>query len=509
MKPCFAYVRVSSGKQEKEGYSIPQQKKRIAEFARGRSLDVVRWFKETHSARHEGDRPQFQAMLADLTASETVRTVVVHKQDRSARNLTDWARLTEHLGVHVYSVEEPVEDTPLGRLTQVFGIGIARFYSDNLAQEVKKGLRGKFEAGGFVTKAPVGYMNVPRTRSQQAQVAVDAERAPLVRLVFERYAIGTYSLRALSEELFDQGLRTPAGKPCSKERVRGILMDPFYKGLTRYGGETRPGLHEAIVPAELWDQVQQVLRRRSRDNGEKGSKFFLLRGLLHCGACGRKMTGEDHPRGSYYRCMPGAVGARCTAPYAPVDELDRLVVARLADVALSADGKAEVLAALDRIDAEHRERRDRNERSLLARREKLSEKLARLTDGFADGTVPREPYVALRTATEAELAEVGRQLGFLQGDLAQDIDAVKAILDTATGIARFYALAPTPQDRKDVLRQVIKRVEVCDREVYRIEYNPPFDLLLGSETAGTGSGMPLERSLLEYLSTSPRGTRAA
>ena len=298
MTPCVVYMRVSSDEQAKAGYSIPHQRKRICEYAARNGFAIVETFDEAHSARETG-RPEFERMLRAIRErTDGCRTILVHKQDRIARNLTDWANLVERLHLHVVCIEEPVGDTPMGMLTQTFGAAMAKFYSDNLSQEVLKGHRAKFEAGGFNTRAPIGYQNISRTRTEKARVDIHPVTGPVVRLMFERYATGKVSLAALAEELFDLGLRTKRGLAYSPERVRGLLRHPFYRGATVYQGVERPGLHEALIPEPLWHDVQRTLADRHQNHGEKGSKFFLLRGLLVCGACDHHWTAADQKRGS-------------------------------------------------------------------------------------------------------------------------------------------------------------------------------------------------------------------
>src|SRR3989338_3798296 len=176
MTPCVMYTRVSSEEQAKAGYSFPCQRQRIAEYAHRNDCTVVAAFEEAHSAKQTG-RPEFDRMLDFLREHTEVRTILVHKQDRIARNLTDWAFLKESLRVHVVAVEEPAADTPMGSLMQTFNAGLAKWYSENLSVEVKKGLRGKFEAGGCVTRAPVGYRHITRTRTEKARVVVDTDTA--------------------------------------------------------------------------------------------------------------------------------------------------------------------------------------------------------------------------------------------------------------------------------------------------------------------------------------------
>lgn len=439
-------------------------------------------------------------MLAALEGDGTTRTVLVHKQDRAARNLTDWATLTERLGATVIAVDEPTADTPQGRLVQVFGIGLAKLYSENLSREVKKGMRGKFEAGGCTYTAPVGYRNVPRTRTAPATVVVDEVMAPVVRLMFERYATGKYSLQALALEMSELGIRSSRGKPLSSYRISRRLADTFYIGEVKYAGESLPGAHTPIVSLPLFEAVQAQLRRRSTDPGTKGSRSFLLRGLLWCGTCGRPLSAEDHPRGSYYRCLPDVNGRRCVAPYIRVRDLDARVEALLPDIQLRHDQKAELVSALARMGEEHQATHERERRLAQRRLAELDGQLTRLTEGYTACAVPLDQYRSLATRLDADLRRARVGLAALDRDLAPDIAALTTILETATALAHFYALCTTMEERKELLRRVFARITLIDRTITTIEYHPPFHLLLG-ETAREGSRVDLERRVLNYLAS--------
>jgi site-specific DNA recombinase len=230
------YTRVSSEEQAKVGYSIPFQRGRLAQYAAEHDLEIVARYEDVHSAKEVG-RPAFEQMLRYFEANPEIRDVLVHRLDRLSRNLTQYSLLAEDLGVRIHSVVEPAENSPAGHLQHGIGVVVARYHSENLTLEVKKGMRAKFEAGGLPGRAPPGYRNVSRTKTAKATVAIDETIAPVVRLLFERYATGNVSLQALALEAFDQGLKTRRGTPFHRENVKDILVNPFYVGVVRFCGE--------------------------------------------------------------------------------------------------------------------------------------------------------------------------------------------------------------------------------------------------------------------------------
>ena len=93
---------------------------------------------------------------------------------------------------------------------------IAEFYSQNLATEVKKGMGEKIKGGGTVGRAPIGYQNIRLVDDkgrEERTVITDPERAPLIKLAFEEYATGNWTVAdwlttwRLADSTLDQHLR--------------------------------------------------------------------------------------------------------------------------------------------------------------------------------------------------------------------------------------------------------------------------------------------------------------
>src|SRR5690349_10206514 len=106
MKQYFAYIRVSTTRQGEFGVSLPQQREAIERYAQRNQLEVSRWFEEQETAAKHG-RPVFGAMVKLLRARRA-SGVLIHKIDRSARNLRDWADLGELIdgGMEVHFANE-------------------------------------------------------------------------------------------------------------------------------------------------------------------------------------------------------------------------------------------------------------------------------------------------------------------------------------------------------------------------------------------------------------------
>jgi DNA invertase Pin-like site-specific DNA recombinase len=147
---------------------------------------------------------------------------------------------------------------------------MARNYSENLREEVKKGMCEKASQGTYPGRAPFGYRNAA-TRT----IEVHPEKAAIARRVFEMYASGRYSLLALFKEL-----RRVIGTCISKTNLHKMLTNPFYIGRFEWSGQTYQGKQPSLIAPELYVQVQAVLSGHNRSKYSKHEMAF--RGMLTC-----------------------------------------------------------------------------------------------------------------------------------------------------------------------------------------------------------------------------------
>src|SRR5271167_3453877 len=200
MISAVLYARVSSREQEREGYSIPAQRKMLAEYARSRGFEIVREFIDIESAKNPG-RKEFCNMLRLLEAG-SVRIVLVEKTDRLYRNRADalsFEELIEKRGVEVHLVKESrvigKESRSQDKFMHDIHVAVAKNYVENLRDEVKKGMREKAQQGIYPGRAPFGYRNNRADRT----IHVHPENAQIATKIFELYASERYSLSELQK----------------------------------------------------------------------------------------------------------------------------------------------------------------------------------------------------------------------------------------------------------------------------------------------------------------------
>ena len=308
MTPKFAvsYLRVSTrGQAERgggadEGFSIPAQREANKKKALSMGAMIGKEFVDRGASAKSADRPELQKMLEYVKENaDRVDYVIVHKVDRLARNRgddIDIMRVLRECGVQLVSASESIDDTPAGMLLHGIMSSIAEFYSQNLANEVKKGITEKVKGGGTVSRAPLGYLNIRRTDErgrEERTVILDEERAPLIRLAFEEYATGNWTVNDLAEHFAACGLTTRAtprvpSEPIDRKSLNNVLVSPYYKGVVVYKGVEYAGNHPALVDADTWQKVQDILT--SHVNGERTREHpHFLKGSLYCRNCGSRM----------------------------------------------------------------------------------------------------------------------------------------------------------------------------------------------------------------------------
>lgn len=299
MKTTYvAYTRVSTQKQGTQGVSLAEQRLAIARYAEQHNLRIEAWHEEIISAS-KGQRPVFKKMMKHLGTTNGSMGLIMHKVDRGARNLRDWADIGDALDIGV-DVRFAHDDLDLwtrgGRLTADIQAVMAADYIRNLREEVKKGIRGRLRQGLNPFSAPRGYLDNGRGRAKTPDPAI----APLIVYAFKRYASGQCSLTALAEELFIRGLVTAKGNPIKPDSLARTLRNPFYKGSLRVSGEIYPGIHQPLISETLFGKTQMVLR--SRKPYRRRRHTFRYRRRLRCAACQRYMIGELQKGRVYYRC---------------------------------------------------------------------------------------------------------------------------------------------------------------------------------------------------------------
>src|SRR5712672_1583315 len=154
------YCRVSS-KEQIEGTSLESQELACREFARNKAIAICEVFVGRGESAKFADRPELLELLDYCRKHKgEVDSLLVWKLDRLARNVTDHFNIKATLlkyGITVFSVTEPIDSKPEGKLLETILAGFAQFDNDVRAMRTVQGMRQKIQDGIFPWGPPYGY----------------------------------------------------------------------------------------------------------------------------------------------------------------------------------------------------------------------------------------------------------------------------------------------------------------------------------------------------------------
>ena len=300
MKTAVIYARYSCDKQTEQ--SIEGQLRVCQDYAKAHDILILDTYIDQAISGTTDNRADFQRMIKDSARKEW-DYVLVYKLDRFSRDKYATAIHKKTLrdnGVKVLSAMENIPDTPEGIILESLLEGMNQYYSAELSQKVKRGMRetrlkGNFQGGGL----PYGY------RIENRKVVIDETKAEVVRYMYEQYSKGVY-VRDIISALTAKGILYK-GKPFARNTVYGILQNEKYSGIYRHGDEVYENIYPRLLPQDLYESVRRKVE--SNKFGKRSVKtVYLLRNKVRCGYCGKPIRAETGTARNgeikrYYKCI--------------------------------------------------------------------------------------------------------------------------------------------------------------------------------------------------------------
>ncbi len=494
--------------------SVDNQERMCREYADFRFKGQVESFESYSDEGFTGantNRPGLKRLLADIEDG-LIDVLIVYQLDRISRDVRDFSNIyaaLEEKGVMFISIKENIDtNTPIGKammyVTMVFAQmereTIAARVTDNMIGLAKKG----FWTGG---NPPYGYVRerIVIDGKKHVTISVDREASKYIEWIYDTFLENKYSLHGMETAFKNQGIRTINGAFFSTTQLHKILTMPYCvqdtpevydhfaglgcqmdadsprekwdgtRGVMVYGRSTEKnkkhslqphdkwivciGLHEPFMPAEKWLAVQDRFRKNIFDKTMKYD-VPLLKGVLRCAYCGRKMSVSRKKLKSsvlshYYcpkRMREGAEA--CNAKWTKCSVLDN-----------------EVLDAFRKIEADpgtirqylgnepiHDSGAELNELESKAR--KIHAKIERLTESIEDvqeSTAVK--YIISRIEKEdLELEAVNREIEMVRADVRMRRGKEKSEKQSADEISRFVRGLDglSSSQRNDIVRDVVR-----------------------------------------------------
>lgn len=399
MKKVAIYIRVSTARQDQEGYSIPLQKERLIAFCKAKGWVVAGLFVDPGHSGSSLDRPAMERLIAGVEAGK-YDVVLVYKLDRLSRSQKDTLYLIEDVfmanGVDFVSMQESFDTTTIYGIAMV---GILSVFSQmersTIVERTMMGRAGRAEKGLFHGggTSPIGYDYV------DGELVVNKAEAEQVRMVYDLYASG-FSVTEITRRM--DGYTTKHGDWSHTSTVGNVLDNPLYAGTIHFDGTTGEGKHTAIIAPGV-ERIVKNRRERQRWSEAAGDSAYLLTGLIFCANCGARYFPNRRPNGKVvYSCHSRAKKNKkmvkdpnCKAPHIPIEELDAMVEAEVLRLAenpklvdeivkkrAAGDGGSRVAAdksvEVERLDGEISRLMDLLQHDQLASVEEIAERISQV-----------------------------------------------------------------------------------------------------------------------------------
>ena len=456
MKTAVIYCRYSSDSQTEQ--SIEGQLRVCNEYAKSNDIVILDTYIDRAMTGTNDNRPDFQRMIKD-SAKKSFDVVLVYKFDRFSRNKYETAihkKTLKDNGVKVISAMEYIPDSPEAIILESMLEGYAEYYSAELSQKVKRGMRetrskGNF-TGGFII---YGY------KVENHKVVIDEEKAETVKYIFEQYAIGVY-VKDIIKSLTAKGIYN-RGKPFARNTVYNILKNEKYAGIYRYNGEVFTNIYPQIVPQETYDIVRKKID--SNHYGKRSTEVvYLLRHKMKCGYCGSPVSAEcgtakNGERKRYYKCLGRKNGNGCKKSQARKEVLENYVLENIitqlsnnmdyivSELMTMQENYIKANSALTRLVKEQR-----------ATENSINNIMTAIENGGTSNTAMKR----LRELEEKN-AELEKQIRIEQSHSAFKLDRKE--------IADFYKYA-LEQEPKMLINLLVKEIQLFDDKMIII-YNTP------------------------------------
>ena len=269
-KVAGLYIRVSTEDQAREGFSLPEQEKRLRAMCEYKNYEVYDVYEERGISAKTGNyRPEFERLLQDVR-DKKLNTIVVLKLDRLTRSVSDWEKILTSVS------QQEIERT---------------------SERTKIGLAGAIKVGHIPHQAPLGY------KHEDKKLVVDYATKDVAIRIFNMYHDGL-SYKKISNILNEEKVLDKTNWRDST--ILNILENPIYKGDFIHGRRTKHPTYyfdvvEPLVSKEYWEECQVQQKKNSRSFQRTLTYLFMQK--LKCPKCKRILGGKATTKkngNSYY-----------------------------------------------------------------------------------------------------------------------------------------------------------------------------------------------------------------
>ncbi len=479
--PAALYARVSSDRQDVD-LSVAAQLRALRDYAEKNDYLAVREYVDEAESGRIADRPQFSRMLDEASKPDApFQEILVWKFSRFTRkreHAVAFKSMLRRKGIRVVSITEHADDTPTGKLMEAIIESVDEFYSENLAQEVVRGMREAASRGFWVTTyAPYGYRKAPVQdgAKKRPRLELNPPHDAVARRIFDM-ALQGHTVLDIVKTLNAEGIPTSNGKKWLKTTIHAMLTNEAYTGTLVWGTNARDGVPPVrvedafppIVTRQEFDRIARMLQSRApkQVHPRRTVSPYLLSGLLKCETCGKAMTAAEAKSGryTYYIChslLKRGKGT-CDTPRLNARSFEGLIIEQLRENVLTESNIRDLVKLVDEeMDGIAREQRQQLE-TIEAELEEVRRRLARIWQ-FAETTDVEMADAADRIREhrerQAQLEDAAREARAALDDRRGTLDSADTIAAFASEMSEFLKTSELTET-KAFVQSFVKEVQV-------------------------------------------------
>ena len=299
------YIRVSTEDQAREGFSLPEQEKRLRTMCEYKGYEIYKVYEERGISAKTGNyRPKFEELLQDIR-DKKVNTIVVLKLDRLTRSVADWEKILTFLeenDAYLDCANDDINTTNAnGKMISRILTSVSQQEIERTSERTKIGLAGAIKVGHIPHQAPLGY------KHEDKKLVIDYATKDVVIRIFNMYHDGL-SYKKISNILNEEQV---LGKTNWRDStIVNLIENPIYKGDFIHGKRTKKPTYykdvvEPLVSKEYWEECQVQQKKNSRSYKRVENYLFLQK--LKCPKCKRILGGKATTKKNgnvyyYYYC---------------------------------------------------------------------------------------------------------------------------------------------------------------------------------------------------------------
>ncbi len=482
MELAVSYARFSSDNQDIKSADDQEIENKI--YAQNNNIKIVQYFRdEAKSGTKTASREGFFDMLnyckkynraKDNTSKITY--ILVWKFNRFARNDYDstfYKAEFKKMGIRVLSITQPIQDTPEGHLLEGIIQNVDAYYSENLASDVRRGMRNnakeqKFNGG----LAPLGY------KIENQRYVINEDESKIIKEIFDLYVNKGKGLIDIAISMNKKGYKTRLHRNFKQSSIYDILRNNTYIGTYTFRIKETDEYYEyedalpAIIDKEVFNKVSKISERNSKHKGSYSAKEnYYLSGLIVCAECGKNYVGtkttkkKDGKTYTYkkYKCNGRNKMFKCTNKIINAEALENFVLKVLKEKLTNKENLTNVLAEIEDVYNSYRDDVKDTYNDTVRELNKIEIKLNNYMKAIEDGLYNSKMKEEIQNLDERKstlemlLKESDRRNNQKKFDGIELLDMFKKNLNNYENMSDI--------EKKNLFKMYIKKIEVNHNEI--------------------------------------------